>query len=366
MHWQALSSILGHTLQVGLLSRLLRGNRVGHAYLFAGPGGVGRQSIAIAMLARLACIAPPADSADPCGSCRSCVALRRGQHPDLVTIAPDGQTIKIDQIREMTGRLRYDPVVGRVKGVVVCQAERMQDLAANALLKTLEEPPRGTHFVLLTTEPETLLDTIRSRCQLVRFGELSPQHIAELLVQQGIGRDQAQTVSALAEGSLDQARALADPGKLALLDLVAEIALSLGTVPADEGVGWLDRLGRSLKAAKKSEQGADREPPTEPTAPTEEKKLKSNELSRDELQLVAESMRAVLRDALLVACGLDADTLPHARHKPGLLALASRCDPKQISDVVDQLLGFERALAGNANAKLAWAAMITRAGQTLS
>ncbi len=373
MSLPALSMVVGHTLQVRLLSRLLRGDRVGHAYLFAGPSGVGRATVAMAVLARLACVSPPADSADACGNCRSCAALRRGQHPDLATIAPDGQNIKIEQIREMTGRLRYDPVVGRIKGVVIAQCDRLHDTAANALLKTLEEPPTATHFVLLTTQPETVLDTIRSRCQLVRFGGLSPEHVAALLVRAGVAADGARAVSALAEGSLDQARALADPGKLALLDLVAELALSLGAIPADEGVPWLDRLGRSLSAAKKSEGltagdalPGSAGPMPDASAGGDEKKPKSTELSRDDLRLVAESMRAVLRDALLVACGVDADGLPHARHKAALLGLASRTDPKQIAEVVEQLLGFERALVGNANVKLAWAAMITRAGQTLA
>ncbi|MBM4343634.1 MAG: DNA polymerase III subunit delta' [Deltaproteobacteria bacterium] len=372
MQLPALSSIVGHTLQVRLLARVVRGGRVGHAYLFAGPAGVGRRTTALAVLARLACVDPPQDSADPCGACRSCAALRRGHHPDLTTIAPEGQHIKIDQIREMTGRLRYEPVVGRAKGVVVCECDRLHETAANALLKTLEEPAAATHFVLLTSKPAAVIDTIRSRCQLVRFGELSPQHVAELLAHGGVAPDLAHAVSALAAGSIDHGRALADPGKLALLDLVAELALSLGTVPPDEGVPWIEQLARALAAAKKSEAQAesaaepDGDRTGEPAAPTEEKKSRSNELSRDDLSLVGESMRAVLRDALLVACGVDADGLPHARHKAALLALASRCDPKQIADVLDQLLVFERALAGNANTKLAWAAMITRAGQTLA
>ena len=364
MLWPTLSTIRGHTLHVRLLAQLIASGRWGHAYLFAGPGGVGRRTVAQALLGRLACLQPASGHADPCGTCRSCAALNRNQHPDLTVLQRDGQFIKIEQVREMTNRLRYDPVVGRIKAVIIDECDRLHEAAANALLKTLEEPPPATVFVLITAKPQALLDTIRSRCQMVRFGELSPQDVAALLQQGGVDPLVAQAASALAAGSLDQGKALAEPAKLAVLDLVAELGLSLGARPAVEAAFWPERIGKALRSAKAAEatvtaegDGGDN---AEPPAATK------GDFSRADLQWAVEALRAVLRDALLTCCAIDPSSLPHARHKPALLAMASRVDPARLAEVIDSLTELEGSLVLNPNPKLAWTAAMTVAAQKLA
>ncbi|MSQ82941.1 MAG: DNA polymerase III subunit delta' [Myxococcales bacterium] len=362
MLWPTLSTIRGHTLHVRLLAQLIANGRWGHAYLFAGPGGVGRRTVAQALLGRLACLQPASDHADPCGTCRSCAALNRNQHPDLTVLERDGQFIKIEQVREMTNRLRYDPVVGRIKAVIIDECDRLHEAAANALLKTLEEPPPATVFVLITAKPQALLDTIRSRCQMVRFGELSPVDVAALLQQGGVDPLVAQAASALAAGSLDQGKALADPAKIAVLDLVAELGLSLGARPAVEAAFWPERIGKALRSAKAVEVTADGDSSdnAEPLAATK------GDFSRADLQWAVEALRAVLRDALLTCCAIDPSSLPHARHKPALLAMASRVDPARLAEVIDSLTELESSLVLNPNPKLAWTAAMTVAAQKLA
>lgn len=353
----ALSTIRGHALQVAQLGQLLRRGRVGHAYLFAGPNGVGRRAVAQAVLGRLACLHPPGHSADPCGHCRSCTALERGDHPDLQTVVRDGRDIKIEQIREMTGRLRFDPVLGACKGVIVDDCDRMGDAAANSLLKTLEEPPANTVFILLTSKLEAVIETIRSRCQLVRFGELPTADVAALLVQNGTDWATAEAAAAMSAGSMANAAAVADPSKLAVVDLIAQMALSLGERPALETAFWAERIAKARKEAKidtATGEGGDDKPSGK------------GEMSRDDLAWAVDAMRSVLRDAMLTGCGVDPATLPNARHKPALLAMASRTDPAKIAEVIADFAELESVMVFSPNVRASWTALVTSAAQKLA
>ena len=356
----ALSTIRGHRMQVALLQRLLAGDRMGHAYLFTGPDAVGKRSVALALLARLSCLQPVVGTPDPCGHCRSCTAFLRGDHPDVLTLVRDGEFIKIEQIRELNQRLRYEPVLGRIKGVLIDGAETLIDAGANALLKTLEEPSAATVFVLISAKPQLVIDTICSRCQPVRFGELAPDDVAALLVAEGVEPGAAQVASALAEGSIKQGRALVDPGRLAVLDLAAELVLSLGLVPPTDAAFWPDRLGKALKAAESA--GND----DEDAAPADGQPNTRGELARKDLVMCAEATRAVLRDALLVACGVDVAALPYARHGVALVALARRSDATRIAQAIDVIGQFEAKLTLNPNVKLAWTALMIEVAAKLA
>src|SRR5262249_58842592 len=143
-----------------------------------------------------------------CGECEPCNKIERGLHPDYLVVLPDGAFIKIAQVRQVTARAAYRPHEGRVRVVVLDPADAMNLEAANALLKTLEEPPADTHFVLCSAAPERLPVTVRSRCQRVRFVPLAAAQVAAYLARErGLAAAQAQVVAALAAGSL--ARALA-------------------------------------------------------------------------------------------------------------------------------------------------------------
>ncbi len=179
------SDILGHQRVQSVLSRAIDGGRLHHAYLFTGPEGVGKFTTAQTLAATLNCERRPADTFAPsCGQCSSCRRIASRQHPDVLFIEPTGKSvrlIKIDQIRQLQKSAASSPYEGRFRVVLIDDAHLLREEAANALLKTLEEPPARTILLLVTDQPHRLLDTIISRCQRVRFGSLSLETVADAL-----------------------------------------------------------------------------------------------------------------------------------------------------------------------------------------
>jgi DNA polymerase-3 subunit delta' len=175
-----LRQIRGQERAVGLLRRAIAAGRVPHAYLFCGPQGAGKYTTGVALAAALTCLDEPGEG---CGQCTSCAKIAQGIHPDVQTLERQGatQSIPIDTIRSrVIPQLGMLPHEGRVRVFLIDEAAALQNAAANALLKTLEEPPTRTHFVLCTTAPDALLPTIRSRCQRISFVALSAVVRAEL------------------------------------------------------------------------------------------------------------------------------------------------------------------------------------------
>lgn len=196
-----------------------------HAWLFTGPEGVGKETAARAFARSLLCRAPR--DGEACGECPSCGKVERGVHPDLLQVLPEalavergllareelGRTpsreLKIEQVRNLEGMLALSPVEGERRVVLLLGADSMNVPAQNAFLKTLEEPPAGTHLVLLAEAGDALLATIRSRCVRVPFGPLPLDFVAERVAQEReIAEDEARLLAALAGGSLGRALAL--------------------------------------------------------------------------------------------------------------------------------------------------------------
>jgi DNA polymerase-3 subunit delta' len=194
------SRVLGQETAVNVLRRALRSRKTAHAYLFEGIEGCGKMTTALAFIEAAFCRGD-----DGCGSCPSCRKMAGVQHPDLHLLAPDGAFIKIDQIRELQRELSLRPVEATMKACVIDDADRLNPAAANALLKTLEEPPGSALLILLTTNPAAILPTVRSRCQLLRFSPLPERVIEEYL--EGIGREPsaARLAASLAGGSISRA-----------------------------------------------------------------------------------------------------------------------------------------------------------------
>lgn len=195
--------ILGQDVAISQLKRAHAHHRLSHAYIFDGPRGVGKMTTARALAALLLCEAPQGD--DACGHCDACRQLAVGTHPDCISVVPDGKSIKIKQIRDLRMRLSNTASYGGYTVVLIDEADTMGIEAANAFLKTVEEPVGPTCFVLVTTQAERLPDTIRSRAQLVRFKPLSEANILRLLERED---DDARLAVELANGSLTQARAI--------------------------------------------------------------------------------------------------------------------------------------------------------------
>ncbi len=209
-----LDQILGQDRALGILRRVLDADRLAHAYVFAGPGGTGKRTTALALAAACLCQAQPGRG---CGRCTGCRLVEAGSHPDLFVEdlararleKPAASHVSIEQVRRIRSHLTLRPVHGGRKLGVIDQAERLTADAQNALLKTLEEPRGCTTLVLIATNPDALLPTIRSRCQCVRFAPLDAEVIERILVAEGADGTVASAAAELAEGSAERARELA-------------------------------------------------------------------------------------------------------------------------------------------------------------
>lgn len=242
MFWR---DILGQEWVVSHLKTAAQKGRLAHAYLFVGPEGVGKAATARALAAALNCLSPLEDG-DACGVCASCRRLAAGTHPDFVVIEPiESLQIKIEQIREFRRLTNFPPLSGGWRVALIKPAEAMNEAAANALLKTLEEPPER-HLIVLTALGEAdLLPTVVSRCHKLAFAPLPAALIAgELERRRSLTPPQAQLLAALSGGSLGRALIL-DPETIlaqrrqALADL-AQFATGSATAALD----WAQRLAK--------------------------------------------------------------------------------------------------------------------------
>ncbi|MGH9724643.1 MAG: DNA polymerase III subunit gamma/tau, partial [Candidatus Acidiferrales bacterium] len=167
--------IVGQEHVTRTLANAIQSNRVAHAYIFSGVRGVGKTTTARILAKALNCAKGP--TADPDNTCNSCREIAAGTSLDVMEI--DAASNRgIDQIRELREMVRYAPAASRYKVVILDEAHQLTDEASNALLKTLEEPPEGVIFILATTRPEELVETIKSRAQLFQFRALAFKEIA--------------------------------------------------------------------------------------------------------------------------------------------------------------------------------------------
>jgi DNA polymerase-3 subunit delta' len=197
------------------LRRTLAQERFPHAFLFVGPEGIGKRTFARTLAQALLCPRTREVDLDPCETCPSCLQVKAGTHPDLIEVErpEDRHELPIRVIRDLCLELGLKPMHGTRRIAIVNDADDLSDEAANAFLKTLEEPPPGAVLILIGTSAEVQLDTIISRCRVVRFDPLPASELASLLREQGVTSDPAaaQRLADLGEGSVARARGLADP-----------------------------------------------------------------------------------------------------------------------------------------------------------
>jgi DNA polymerase III delta' subunit len=155
-------------------------NKNNGSFLFYGVDGVGKRYHAVLLARTILCMEPDINNG-PCGSCQNCIRIERNIHPNLIIIEPEGKDIKIEVIRELIQELNFAPPENGKRFIIIDDAHRMNDSSANALLKTLEEPPKNTYFVLLTSNLKRIPATILSRCEMFRFSPLSDERIAGIL-----------------------------------------------------------------------------------------------------------------------------------------------------------------------------------------
>ena len=247
-------NIVGQERPVSILTSAVASGRVHHACLFTGLSGVGKKQAAIAFAAALNCRSSEKEGYS-CSRCSSCLRIASGAHPDVWQMEPDGQTIKIAPIRELGRRIHYPPFEGRCKVAILNQADRMSLPAQNALLKELEEPPSRTVIILLTEKPESLLTTVVSRCQRIRFGPLSPRIIAQKLSEEmGVPNDDPRLVMAtiLSEGSVGRALKLMEEGAFEERQAIIEALESVSDGNIEVIIELSEQLGANRERARQA------------------------------------------------------------------------------------------------------------------
>lgn len=320
------AEILGQDRAVSLLRRALSQGRLAQAYCFAGPPGVGKRTTARALAQAVNCLSATPAAGDACGTCIACRKIAAGLHPDVTEVRPEEKTvITIDQIREVGARASLRAYEARTQVWVLDPADLMQEPAANAILKTLEEPAGASLFVLVTTAPSALLPTILSRCQAVRFDPLGERHLQEILTRHGRPPEEAAAAAALAGGSAARALAL-DVGeaRAARDQIVEEVWGALG----------------SLSAVLERAEGLARD--------------------RGRLDGALEILAGFTRDLAVAKVGGGAAPLLHADRRAEVEARAAACSPGALLEIYEAQVEAQRALARNANPRLAAERMLLR------
>jgi DNA polymerase III subunit delta' len=311
--------VVGHEWAVALLARSVATGQVRHAYLFTGPAQVGKTTLARAFAQAMNCLAPP--EKQPCGLCDSCQRLVRGTHPDVRMIEPlgkAGRELLIDQVRSIIHEAALSPLLGRRKVFIVCEADRGNAAAMNALLKTLEEPPPSVVLLLTSSNPERLLPTIISRCQVLPLRPVAVHQIEEMISQHGVDHERGQLLARLAEGR---------PG-WALTALTDESLWQ-------RRQAWLDDLGQLLSQGR-----------SERLAYAERMAARSQE-TPEMLTLWA----SWWRDLLLWQQGCP-EAIIHIDRREALAAQAGQLPPDQVRRFLVALGTASRYLEQNVNPRL--------------
>jgi DNA polymerase-3 subunit delta' len=241
-------TIVGHDDAVTVLQRALTSERMPHAWLFTGPEGVGKLAAAVEFAAALNCTGQPR----PCGECHACRTTRSGNHPDVEIVAPggvcdepdhrdhsDSRDLRICQVRRLEKLLSLSPYAGSRRVAIIDSADSLHVEAANAFLKTLEEPPAGSVIILLAEREERLPDTVLSRCQKLAFRPVDREVILETLIDRGADPEDAVAITAASRGRIGWAlRALDDPSLLQERTEMLDEAVRLAHAGRFERFAW--------------------------------------------------------------------------------------------------------------------------------
>ena len=352
-----LPGIERHPHAQALLVPALPPAQASHAYLFAGPAGAGKRTVARAFAAALLADGSPPDAG-------AAGRVMRGTHPDLTWVTPSGaaEMLVADIDEPVVAAAARTPFEARRRVFVIEHAETLGDATANRLLKTLEEPPAFVHLILLTARPADVLETVASRCLLVRFEAPSVAQLAAALREQGVAGEQAQACARLALGDGERAAALAlgdGPALRTAAERYATAALrdELAQRPWSALLELSQQAGQSASAALAARHAQEREllPRAERARAEREHndaaKRMARRSSQETLDLGLATAGLVYRDAAAIAHG--AGELMHATDsRPALEQLAVEQSPVRLQRAIALVDSAREALALNATEEL--------------
>ncbi|WP_435016414.1 DNA polymerase III subunit delta' [Tundrisphaera sp. TA3] len=317
-------SLRGHDRVVRELRAGLEQGRLPHALLFVGPEGIGKRAFALRLAQALLCERVPEAKLDPCGACPSCLQVMAGSHPDVhqVRKPDDKNKLSIEVIRDLNVELGLKPSRGSRKVAIVDDADDLNVEAANAFLKTLEEPAPGSVLILVGTSAEIQLDTLVSRCRVVRFDPLPDAELAAVLLEQRVvdTPEDAARLARLGEGSVARARGLAEPALASFRrELIHAMASPRGFDPS--------LLARKVDAFVK-EAGKD------------------GAAKRDRARLVIGEMARIFRGLIWRSAGLEAPS-PDPADREAVGHLADRVGPDAALTLSDRCVEADYQVGRN-------------------
>ncbi len=325
------SDIIGHERAIANLKASIANDRVAHAYLFFGEPAIGKRLVAFRFAQAINCeTAYGPGGPEACGACRSCRQIESRTHPDFDVMEPDEERstpqIKIERIRELEQQIIYRPLVGRRKIYLIDQADRMTLAAANALLKTLEEPPTQSLFVLVSDRPTAIPATVRSRCQAVRFTPPARTQVeAALVLRREIAPDDARFLAVVTESRLGEAL----QADLAALHSQQQ---EFSALMAEQTLTSLPRLLAAAEALAKTDRALE----------------------------ALEWIARWVRDLVLFKTGADPEWLASIDPRGDWQAVARRGSLEGMLDLLDSLDRFQRNQTRNLNLQLALESVLLR------
>jgi DNA polymerase-3 subunit delta' len=344
--------IIGQEFASKALTRSLLSDSISHAYIFVGLEGVGKATTAVAFAAALNCQNRTGEG-ESCGECWSCRAIAEGRHPDVEMIAPETEQTKIDQMREMRQRAQYPPVRSPWKVIILERADTLNEDSASAILKILEEPPSYAVLLLLTRNISSVLPTIVSRCQVIRFRQ-SPADVLKdaLLDRFGADQEKAEFLSRYAEGRPGIAISLLEDEEFfARRDAILGLAQKAATSPDALALRLAEDFRKSCAVAtakpkkkSKSAKKTDEE--------SEEAEASTAKSGRREIRQGFDSLILWYRDLLSLALvGPDAPVVNLDKRDELARSLPS-VRTTHIRQILSSLIWAKRAIDGNANTQL--------------
>jgi DNA polymerase-3 subunit delta' len=317
-----LSDLFGQDAARGALLRAVARGHLAHAYLFEGPAGVGKRGAAYGLAMALDCPKAPGTG---CGTCDVCRRIEGGLHPDVPTFGPSGAggQIVVDDAKLIVGLARTRPHEAPARVIVVDDADALNPNAANALLKTLEEPLGGNHLVLCTGAPDRLLPTIRSRTQRIRFRPLATEALRAIADARGLPAERAEVAIALAGGSA---------------------ARMLEAAGADEAGGPGEALGALRSAITTAGVSAIFDFATAVAGDKE---------GKQDLPRLLDLVARLYRDALAIASGADELALFTDARGPADARTLAALGPERLARGLDAIVDTQLALTANVNPVLA-------------
>jgi len=331
------ADIIGHDRAKTLIKTAILQNRLAHAYLFHGEDRIGKRLLALRVAQALLCETEPADhEPDACGTCRACGQVEARTHPDFMVIEPDRELanpqIKIELIRDIEHQMIYRPLIGNRKVCLIDEADRMTIGAANALLKTLEEPPDHSLFLLVSSRPYAMPATIRSRCQALRLATPAQTQVeAAVILKRELPPADARFLAVLSDGQLG--RALESD-----LDRARKNQKEFSVIFSSKGLHSFSTVLATAEALAKADRGTE----------------------------VLDWLLRWLRDVLLLAVGAGSDHLLNVDQRKDMQSLAQYIDIDELLDLISDLGKLERQAHRNLNLQMALETTLLRVRHLLT